>query len=341
MNTDTLLDLKPILQLKYMIYLCTSLISYNRRLILEKDFLIKHLDFDLNNVAMSTEINNSDEGLYSLILISIFKVMDTYINYIKTEKFTALFHLEDCLLYFLKTFTKTFLSRKLNKDYYCIFKYIAQKLNGNDDSVILNFIITFIIDIWSNKSVKKDVANVNKKLCEIFEILVNNCCMSLNDNLEKETYLGRLILSEKSFKDIIALHGTVISFDPLKEGKLRKLFYHGLTKIMLLESNNQRYTMFKDLLGFYYDKLHSPVEYVDMNCYIGYLKDFTGITSAITSSVDYNDFLSSIEFTVFHIDKIIRAHYTNPYLIKTVLKFYTELTFNRINRFGSLKQGNI
>jgi hypothetical protein len=337
---NTSLDIKLILQLKYTIYLCTSLISYNRRVILEKDFLSKQLDVDLNNVTMSPEINNTDETLYSEILISIFRVMDIYINYIKTELFTnSLLLLDDSILYFLKTFSKTFLSRKLNKDYYGIFKYITERLNNStDESIIINFIITFIVDIWSSKSIKRDIFKVNKKLCDIFEILLENSYMSYTEHHQKATFLGRLVLSEKSFKDIIALHAIVITLNPIGEGKLRQLFYHGLTKIMLLESHDDRHTMLNELLSFYLDKLNTPVEYVDINNYIGYLKDFTGIISAVTNSNEYNIIITSLEFTLYHIDKMIRAYFNNSVFIKTVLKFYTELTFNRLNRFGNIKR---
>jgi hypothetical protein len=331
-----------IIQLKYLIYLCTSIISYNRRVILEKDFLSKQLEVDTSTININMEIDNNNEALYSEILICTFKVMDLYLNLIKLENFSGLNALKDSIFYFLKYFCKVFLSRRLSKDFYRIFKYMSEKLaSGTDESVIVGFVINFIVALWVQKSSTAD--RINLSLSDIFEIFVENCYMAIDqDSHQKVTYVGKIALSDKGLKDIIGLHSTIISLDPLLEGKQRKLFYHGLTRIVLLESNNDKDIIFDNLVNFYIEKLNTPLEIMlDINSIIGYIKDFIGIVSAVTQATEYNKLLLSLNVnTLIQIDKLLKFYCTNTNFVVTVLKFYRELTHNKLSRIGYNTKGN-
>lgn len=295
-----------LMQLNYLLYFSTAVISFNQRILKEKNFIYKVLDDD-ETFKFSEELkiqeDNSDENqIISEILSRAFKILEYYITLYKGNDTNNINYsiLEGGIFYFLKNFCKLFLSKSLSNKYLNIFPLLTDILKLNDNSMILTFIISFIVEICKNSNklfVHKNEHALLQDVIKIFDIIVSNCnIVSIPNSDERFMYVGKLTLHESSLNSLIDLHSVLNTLDPITFGKYRKIFYHSITKIILIRSNTG---IFDNLLMFYIDNLVKSKDLLKGNdqvgyMILGYMKDLLGICSSIATKTDYKIFFTKL-----------------------------------------------
>src|SRR5262249_49498420 len=114
-----------------------------------------------------------------------------------------------------------------------------------------------------------------------------------------------------------------------------------MSKILLLDSNTIKSTLFSELLAFYQNKLETNVNSMDVNNTIGYVKDLTGICYSITSAAEFSFFMSTLSQVIENLKKFLFLHFNNNLLVNTFLKFFEEITNNKLSRYSGVRTSKI
>ncbi len=288
------------------------MISLNQRLILEKNFVEKILDNEENfkmdvNDSMQSEDQNREGEVVSRILFQIFKILDLYLNGIKsislqTSDIRNLHILKSGIFYFLKNFSKLFLSRQLSSKYTNVFNYLSEILRQTDSSLILSFILNFLIEVckfYSSSEIKSEHVTL-QSIIKIFQTIVNQAYIIFDNNTgEKLMFVGKLQLKQEFFNSVMDLHNIVVKMDAISLGKYRKIFYSTICKILLLKENSNKNPIFDSLIDYYIQNIALRKDHLKDNNEValtlhGYIKDLLGISSCLNSKLDYKNFLTKI-----------------------------------------------
>jgi hypothetical protein len=327
-------------------------ISLNQRIILEKNFVEKIIDNEENfkmdfSVIMQTDDQNREGEVVSQILFQNFKILDLYLNGIKSTSLQTLdinnLHiLKTGIFYFLKNFSKLFLSRQLSSKYTHVFMYLSEILRQTDSSLILSFIINFLIEICkfnSSSGVKSDHVTL-QNVIKIFQIIVNQAYINFDVNSgEKLLFVGKLKLQQEFFNSIMDLHNIVVKMDAISLGKYRKIFYSTICKIVLLKENSNNNPIFNSLVEYYIENISLRKDYLKDNSEVavtllGYIKDLLGISSSLKSKLDYKNFITKIYSSLLILKDFHSYNCHIPELNIAFLKLIENLTLDIPDRIS-------
>lgn len=348
-------------KINYLLFFSTSVISFNQKILLEKNFINKVMDNDDNlnmdnsrvsmghdsllnlsymdaspysgknslygdspivqNYSTNNLSNLTESDLVSQILSKIFKLLDFYLHYLSNSinnvPIDNLIFLQQGIFYFLKNFAKLFLSKKLDPKYINLFPNLCEILNLKDNSLILSFIISFLIEvskchqnstIHNNTGIKTSPYTslsgnnfqILPNVIKIFQIIINNVHIEIDGHTgEKILYAGKIGLQEDFLKSILSLHEILIKLDPISLGKYRKIFYKSMSKIILMKENSNNNQLFNNLLDFYNTNIKAMKGSIKGNdevgyTLLGYVKDLEGIVAAITLKQEYKNFITKM-----------------------------------------------
>jgi len=361
-NFKNLIILNPnnILKIKYLIYFASAVISFNQRALLEKDFINKVIDHEENSRIGINDINVDDISIYddpilplndnhiiSEILIKIFHVLEFYLTTMKMLSFNQsetstnkniLKIMEPGLFYFLKNFCKLFLNKNLSGKYFNIFENISETFKLKDNTMILSFIISFLVESCKINQISKNDHFHYQKVIKIFRTIVSNAYMSIDvTSGEKLLYIGKLHIQENFLNSVLEMPEILVKLDPISMGKYRTIFYNSISKIMLMKTSSRNEDLFNLVLKFYTDNIFLRKDSIQGNekvgyDFLGYLQDLKGICSSISLKEDYKNFISSVHRSLLILIQFYKENSHIPEVNIFTLKLIEEITNNKHER---------
>jgi hypothetical protein len=353
-----------LIKLNYLIYFSIGVISFNHRILYEKQFINKifegedSLTFDFCKIREETTglsmMNDSINGgasnyinsginpaadadteiqLISQVFSKIFQILNYSLSLIKLNQNRKIIEiLEPGIFYFLKNFCKHFLSKTFSNKLLNTFHMLSDILKLSDNSMILSFIINFLIEVSKNIQKFKTLQNVIK----IFQIIESNSHIQIDTVTdEKIIYIGKLSLHQDFLNSILELHNLLITLNPEELGKYRTIFYRSILKIILLKSSENN-EIFNSLINFYVENIQSRREVIrdesNMITVLGYMKDLLGVCSAISLKEDYKNFVFKISNSLENMKYIHSNCLHSSEFTLSFLNFLENLTRNQFDR---------
>jgi len=301
-------------------------------------------------------------------------------------------YLHISLINFIKNFCKIFFNRNLSLQYLGVFQMITDVIKLENSSCLIIFIFRFLIETLTKKNnfhePQKDY--LLKQIDSIFEIIISKTFISadfsnrknsdfiMNNNMNSSIKLsidnntisnslsiGNLILNTDSLMKILNFHLELNFMNPVAYGKLRKIFYNTLTRLLILHYNSKNIYVncFMETCNYEEDYLNNNLFFQLVDHYVfqifdnaeklkildqmqnsseillGLLIDSIGILQKIDTKINYNYFVKNY---ARNFDCLINFYmmYRKVYILQNVLlKFFYNITKNEYSRISFI--GNL